>query len=125
MNFSPVMHILHQTLIAGILNVYIFCIKFYGCFELHIALCVLGLKEMSVNLTENALVIFCQDIIHFSSDFFLEKCKKYSPPKYNEKHEYIYYKEKSCQQFTIYIYIYMSYIIWQGSLMKVKAYKKM
>lgn len=63
MNYSPVMHILHQTLIVGILNVLIFCIKFYGCFELHIALCVLGLKEMSVNLTENVFVIFYQCII--------------------------------------------------------------
>ncbi len=41
---------------------------FYPYFELHIALCgVLGLKEMSVNLTENVLVIFCSSLqcMHF------------------------------------------------------------
>ncbi len=39
---------------------------FYPYFELHIALCgVLGLKEMSVNLTENVLVIkmFCNFLL--------------------------------------------------------------
>ncbi len=30
------------------------------------------LKEMSVNLTENVLVIFCQYIIRFFTDFFLQ-----------------------------------------------------
>ncbi len=113
MNFSPVMHILHQTLIVGILNVYIFCIKFYGCFELHIALCVLGLKEMSVNLTENALVIFCQDIIHFSSDFFLKSVKSIVLPNImRNMNIYTTRKKVVSNSQYIYIYIYICHILY-------------
>ncbi len=30
------------------------------------------LKEMSVNLTENDLVIFCQQVLRFFTEFFLQ-----------------------------------------------------
>ncbi len=46
---------------------------FHRCF-IHILYCTLyrvvflGLKEMSLNLKENVLVFFCQDIISFSMD---------------------------------------------------------
>ncbi len=88
-------------------------------FELHIALCVLGLKEMSVNLTENALVIFCQDIIHFSSDFFLKSVKSIVLPNImRNMNIYTTRKKVVSNSQYIYKYIYIGHILYDKASLR-------